>query len=71
MNLWELIYPLNGQCMVFCPTKSLCEHLANVFAQQGTLLSDEKKNELLSMYNVAVMEYQVAATLQSGGQDTK
>ena len=41
-----------------------------MFAKQGTLISDAKKKELHSLFNEAVMDYQVAATLQSGGQET-
>ena len=25
LNLWELIQPLSGQCLVFCPSKQNCE----------------------------------------------
>lgn len=32
LNLWELIKPLDGQCLVFCSTKANCEQYATAFA---------------------------------------
>lgn len=66
LNLYELVQPLPGQCLVFCPSKANCEQYASVFAGQEDFLDAEKKQELEKIYKMTIMEYQVAASLQSG-----